>query len=190
MFFDPSDFAFVEPLERDWRLVREEFERLEAERFMPWPERFLYEAGWDVYGLYAFGRRLPDNCARCPQTARLVESIPGMTTAGFSLLAPGTHIRPHCGYTQAVLRCHLGLVVPDGCELRVGEERRAWAQGTCLVFDDTCEHEAWNRSAVARAVLLIDFRRPGTAARSIATPVSVRGAVESLTRREGEREPD
>lgn len=183
MFADTSEFAFVEPLERRWREVRAEFESLESERFMPWPERFLYDAGWDVFGLYAFERRLDENCDRCPVTASLVESIPGMTTAGFSLLAPGAHIRPHRGYTQAVLRLHLGLVVPEGCEFRVGVERRAWREGACLVFDDTQEHEAWNRAASARAVLLVDFRRPGSGDADIATPAAVRGAVDSLSKR-------
>jgi ornithine lipid ester-linked acyl 2-hydroxylase len=45
--------------------------------------------------------------------------------------------------------------------LRVGDEVRAWQGGECLVFDDTTEHEAWNRSNADRLVLLLDFLRPG-----------------------------
>ena len=82
-----------------------------------------------------------------------------MTTAGFSFLAPGTVIRPHIGYSGEVLRCHLGLIVPEGCALRVGAETRNWDAGKRLVFDDTVEHEAWNSGAEGRAVLLIYFRR-------------------------------
>src|SRR5215470_11228679 len=80
--------------------------------------------------------------------ARLVRGIPGMTMAGFSRLAPGAHITPHRGYegySGFVLRCHLGLVVPEGCALKVGDETRGWQEGRCLVFDDSYEHEAWNR---------------------------------------------
>jgi beta-hydroxylase len=83
-----------------------------------------------------------------------------MTSAHFSCLLPATHIRPHSGYTRKVLRCHLGLFVPEGCALRVGGEVRTWQAGSCLVFDDTVEHEAWNRSMLPRTVLLIDFVRP------------------------------
>jgi aspartyl/asparaginyl beta-hydroxylase (cupin superfamily) len=157
MYIDPDLFAFTGLLEREWRTIRAEFESVGREALMAWPERFLYDQGWDVLGLHAFGSKLLDNCARCPATTRLVESIPGMTTAGFSVLQPGTHIRPHVGYTGSVLRCHLGLVVPAGCEMRVGSETRGWQEGKCLVFDDTVEHEVWHRGSEPRAILLVDF---------------------------------
>lgn len=95
----------------------------------------------------------------CPETTRLVESIPGMTTAIFSSLAPGTHIVPHEGYIKTVLRCHLGLIVPDDCWIRVGDETKTWEAGKCLIFDDTFEHEVWNRSNSPRIILLIDFKK-------------------------------
>jgi ornithine lipid ester-linked acyl 2-hydroxylase len=159
MFLNPSDFPFIAHLEANWQSIRQELEQLQPQHFMPWTETFLYETGWDVFGLYAFGHKLPQNCQRCPETTRLVEQIPGMTTAGFSSLAPGTHIVPHVGYTNAVLRCHLGLIVPDGCALRVGEETRQWQAGKALIFDDTVEHEAWHRGKGDRVVLLIDVKR-------------------------------
>lgn len=153
-------------LEDGWLHVRDELARLQERQFIDWPERQLYGAGWTVFGFYAFGRRLEENLALCPETARLLAAVPDLTTAGFSRLAPNTHIRPHVGYTDAVLRCHLGLVVPaDGCALRVGDETRRWEEGRCLVFDDTVEHEAWNRSSFDRIVLLLDFLRPRTGLR-------------------------
>ena len=95
---------------------------------------------------------------RCSRKA----TVPGLTTAGFSRLAPGTHIKPHKGWVTTVYRAHLGLVVPDDrCALRVGDESRTWSEGDVLVFDDTAEHEAWNRSDHTRTVLLFDFLRPG-----------------------------
>ena len=90
---------------------------------------------------------------------KLVESIPGITTAGFSSLAPETHIVPHEGYSKAVLGCHLGLIVPNDCGIRVGSQTKNWTKGKCLIFDDTVEHEAWNRSHHPRIVLLIDFKK-------------------------------
>lgn len=82
-----------------------------------------------------------------------------MTTAGFSCLAAGTHIVLHVGYTNTVLRCHLGLIVPDDCALRVGNQTNNWVEGKCFVFDDTVEHEAWNHGDKARIILLIDFKK-------------------------------
>jgi ornithine lipid ester-linked acyl 2-hydroxylase len=160
MFFDKNEFEFAEHLESNWLLIRQELEQLQQRHFVSWPEKFLYEKGWDVFGLYAFGRKLDHNCRLCPETTRLVEMIPGMATAGFSSLKPGTHIKPHVGYSNAVLRCHLGLIVPERCTLRVGNETRNWQEGKCFIFDDTIEHEAWNRGDKTRIVLLIDFKNP------------------------------
>jgi len=179
VFLDPADFPFTRALTAGFPDVLAELEALLGEHFVAWPETDLYDAGWEVFGLYAFGRRLAHNCERCPRTAALVEAVPGMVTAGFSRLAPGTHIRPHVGYSTAVLRCHLGVVTPPGCALRVGGETRAWRAGECLLFDDTAEHEAWNRGDAERVVLLLDFTRDG-ARRPAAVPDSVAGPLARL----------
>lgn len=160
MFIEKSKFEFTSILETNWQLITKELEQLQPSNFMLWPEKFLYNNGWETFGLYAFGSKLNANCQLCPETTRLVETIPGMTTAGFSCLSPGTHITPHVGYSKAVLRCHLGLIVPDGCTLRVGNETRNWQQGKCFIFDDTVEHEAWNCGDKIRIILLIDFKNP------------------------------
>ncbi|MBE9035706.1 aspartyl/asparaginyl beta-hydroxylase domain-containing protein [aff. Roholtiella sp. LEGE 12411] len=158
MFYKTTDFKFLDALESNWLLIKEELNRLQQNHFTPWHEKFLYNKGWEVFGLYAFEKKLEGNCHLCPETAELVESIPGMTTAGFSCLAPGTHILPHIGYSKAVLRSHLGLIVPDNCGIRVGNQTLNWQEGKCLIFDDTVEHEAWNKSNFPRIVLLIDFK--------------------------------
>jgi len=164
MFYDTSQFPFVEMLERNWRVICDEMAALGEGDYIAWPERSIYgDSGWRTFGLYAFGQRQRRGCALCPQTDRAVRSIPGMTMAGFSRLAPGAHIVPHCGYegySGYVLRCHLGLEIPDGCAIRVGDETREWEPGKCLVFDDSVEHEAWNRGSQTRTVLLVDFRNP------------------------------
>lgn len=161
MYYDANRFAFVATLEANWRVILEELAGLTSGSFIPWPERYLYgNQGWDVFGLYGFGLRIENNCRLCPRTTQLVETIPDMTNAGFSRLAAHTHITPHTGYPDGVLRCHLGLLVPEDCALRVGDEVRAWQPGKCSIFDDTSEHEAWNRSDRDRVVLLLDFKAP------------------------------
>jgi ornithine lipid ester-linked acyl 2-hydroxylase len=159
MFFDTSVFDFVADLEANWLSIREELDRLHRSSFQPWPERFLYEGSWNVFGLFAMEHRLTRNCDLCPKTTRIVERIPGLTTAGFSWLEPKTRIAPHTGYTNSVLRCHLGLYVPEFCGIRVGNVTRTWVPGRCMIFDDTLEHEAWNESDQVRVVLLLDFRK-------------------------------
>lgn len=167
-FFDPAGFHFVRHLERSAPAIRVELDRLLTEdRLTPWPETQLYNRGWDVFGFLWFGKRLEENCALCPRTATAVARVPNVTSAGFSRLVPGALIRPHKGITEKVLRCHLGLIVPPNCGIRVGGETRTWRENSCLIFDDTLEHEAWNRSGEDRVVLLIDFlKEPAARARS------------------------
>jgi beta-hydroxylase len=159
MFHPLRDFPFAAALERSWSRIREECLGLEQDEFAAWHERGLYRGRWDVYGLYLEGRPILENCVFCPVSAALLRDVPGLTMAGFSRLAPDTRIAPHVGYTDKVLRLHLGLSVPEGCGLRVGGETRAWQEGRCLVFDDTVEHEAWNYGGGDRLVLLVDFLR-------------------------------
>jgi ornithine lipid ester-linked acyl 2-hydroxylase len=182
MFLENSQFPFVTTLETHWSQIRQELEQLQQSHFMPWPETALYNSGWDVFGLYAFGRKLASNCQLCPATTELIEQVPGMITAGFSCLAPGTHIAPHIGYTNTVLRCHLGLIVPVGCALRVGTETRPWQEGKCFIFDDTVEHEAWHHGSSPRIVLLLDFKRTADAHSQPEIPSTVAATIAQLTR--------
>lgn len=132
--------------------------------FKPWHEPEIYEGGWDVYGLFWGGREI-ERKTLAPLSKEILGAWqPLVFNAGFSLLRPGVRIKPHIGYTADVLRLHLGVVVP--CEdsskvgLRVGEQTRGWSEGRTELFDDTQEHEAWNTSALARVVLLVDVLRP------------------------------
>ena len=168
-FLDSADYPFVEILERNASIIRAEVERLvPMHRFVPSRHRFVplggkealakmvYEKGWDVFALYRFGKVIPGNAALCPRTTRIIEEVPEILTGGFSKLAPGTHIRPHAG-KQDLVRCHLGLLIPEQCRFRVGGETRRWEEGRCLLFDNTVEHEAWNDSDRLRIVLVVDF---------------------------------
>jgi beta-hydroxylase len=81
-------------------------------------------------------------------------------TAGFLVLNPGTIIKPHCGVSSDVLRCHLGIKVPEGdCCLRVDGEILKWHNGKVIIFDDTRQHEAWNMTSESRVILLLDLIR-------------------------------
>ena len=157
MFQDTSQHPFTAELESNHTAIRAEFEQLAPGDFMDWPEKGLYEKGWTVFGLCAYGQRMEKNCSLCPVTMRIAESIPGLTTIGFSVLQPQTVIAPHSGYTDRIYRCHLGLLVPENCAIRVGTETREWQEGKTMIFQDHVEHSAWNRSDSVRVVLLLDF---------------------------------
>lgn len=121
---------------------------------------------WSGYYFYRHGERREDNCARCPATAQALDAVPLSRVRGhgpevlFSVFAPGTHLLPHRGVTNTRLVGHLPLIVPADCALRVGDRLHVWQEGEVVVFDDTYEHEAWNRSGETRVVLIFDVWNP------------------------------
>lgn len=184
MFLNHEDFPFLIALEDNWKTIREEYYRLEESQFLDWPERRYYDEGWKVFGLYARGIKLEINCERCPETTKIVEDVPALDTAGFSLLKPKTHITPHKGKADGLLRCHLGLIIPEQCGIRVGEEHGTWEEGRALVFDDSLKHEAWNHSQSDRVVLLLDFSAPN---QCVNPPKEPKPLVERLVSRIGRK---
>lgn len=120
------------------------------------------EKNWKTFLFYTYGSRVERNLSLCPKTDEVLRSIPGMTTAFFSIMESHTALSPHRGLYKGVLRYHLGLIVPqpgDLCGLRVDGAVYHWEVGKSLIFDDTYIHEAWNNSDEIRVVLFIDFKR-------------------------------
>lgn len=169
--FDRRDFPWAAELEANWQAIRRELEEVlkERERLPNFQEVSRDQASltqddhWKTFFLYGYGYKLENNCARCPITTRLIEAVPGMQTAFFSILSPGKHIPAHRGPYKGVVRYHLGLIVPEprsACRIRIGEEIVSWEEGKSLIFDDTYKHEVWNDTEGMRAVLFMDVLRP------------------------------
>ena len=168
---DAGRFAWTGALERGWADIRDEaagalrdLDAVPPLALISPDHRDIAPAGkWRSLFLYGYGYRDDANCRRCPRTAALLAAVPGLNSAFFSVLVPGTHIPAHVGVTKALLTCHLGIRVPREpatCRMRVADREVRWHAGRALVFDDTVEHEVWNDSGEVRVVLLIQFRRP------------------------------
>ncbi|CEO95955.1 Aspartyl/asparaginy/proline hydroxylase domain-containing protein [Plasmodiophora brassicae] len=129
-FYDPNEFDCVVEVASRWKEILEEFRSLDSgAEVHPWPEMNLYQlndtsqnrvvrgAGWDVFGLHAFGKKKEANCRMCPVTAGIIKrcKVP-LTTATFSILRPGVHVLPHSGYvgySNSILRAHICLTAPQ-----------------------------------------------------------------------------
>jgi aspartyl/asparaginyl beta-hydroxylase (cupin superfamily) len=178
-FYERAEFPWLAALEARTGEIRAELAALagDAAAFRPYvqtdPARPTVEFGdlrdnpaWGAFHLIESGVATARARALCPATLAALKAAPLCRAAGrtpsvlFSRLAPGTRIPPHNGQINARLICHLPLIVPPGCGLRVGNETRSWVPGETLIFDDTIEHEAWNTSGQARVVLLFDIWRP------------------------------
>lgn len=177
-FYERQDFPWLEQVEAATAEIRAELQAVVADQlsFGPYVESdpnrppktspLLGDASWSAFHLYQRGTPHPDNAARCPRTMAALRHAPLPVIRGrspmalFSMLRPGAHIMAHNGLLNTRLICHLPLIVPPDCTLRVGNALRAWRTGEALVFDDSIEHEAWNRSAETRIVLLFEIWRP------------------------------
>jgi aspartyl/asparaginyl beta-hydroxylase (cupin superfamily) len=164
-FFDPKSFPWVPAVEADWTAVRKELESVMARREdipnfqdISDDQNVLTEGEqWKTFWLYAYGEKAEENCARCPETVRVLQRIPGMKSAMFSILAPRKHIPEHRGMYKGVLI----VPGPDGsCRIRVGNDVQSWREGKSMIFDDSHPHEVWNDCDSYRVVLFVDFLRP------------------------------
>ncbi len=169
--FDNALFPWVDDVESDWRKVRTELDQIMTFRDqMPSFQDIMKEVGaiqsdhdWKTFFLKAVGMDTLENARRCPETMKLLEKIPGCTTAFFSILSPGKHIPQHRGPYVGVLRLHLALMVPEPkeqCRIRIANRLHVWEEGKVVIFDDTYNHEVWNDTHGYRVVLFVDFERP------------------------------
>jgi beta-hydroxylase len=169
--FERSQFPFMQAFEDDWKVVRDEAARvLEARdrlpalhELSPDHDRLSDDDRWKAFFLYGYGIRSELGCRLCPETAKLCETVPGLESAFFSILAPGAHLPRHRGPTKSIITWHLGLMVPrerEKCWITVADRHCLWAEGESLVFDDATKHEVLNDTDEERVVLLIHFRRP------------------------------
>lgn len=170
-FYNPADFHWVEDLEQNWSQIQKELVFvLENPEHIPNFQdiskdqvNLTTDNKWKSFFLHGYGYRFDKHCNMCPETARVIESIPGMFTAFFSVLAPGKHIPRHRGPYKGLLRGHLALMVPsdrNNCWIEVGDQIRHWEEGKCLVFDDTYKHRVENNTDETRVVLFLDVLRP------------------------------
>jgi ornithine lipid ester-linked acyl 2-hydroxylase len=170
-FFPLERFPWVKHVEENWTVIREELERvLDDHAGLPNFQdiskdqiEITDDDRWKTVFLYGYGFKAKLGVEMCPRTAALMEQIPGMKTAMFSILSPRKHILDHRGPYKGVLRYHLGLIVPadaEACRIRVGEDIRHWQEGESMIFDDTFNHEVWNDTDQTRVVLFVDVLRP------------------------------
>lgn len=181
VFYEREDFPWTERVEAATDMVRAELLNLmnEGSGFSPYVnhaegthgakvfKEINRSSNWTSFHFYRHGERIEENCARCPGTAALLDSIdlqrvPGYgPEAMFSVLRPHSRIPPHYGAVNGRLVVHLPLIVPPDCgALSAVGEARGWQEGRLMMFDDSFEHEAWNHSDQTRVVLIFDTWNP------------------------------
>ncbi|HEY0028997.1 MAG TPA: aspartyl/asparaginyl beta-hydroxylase domain-containing protein [Allosphingosinicella sp.] len=177
-FYERAEFEWVAQVEQAAPAIRAELLAILEEEgaFTPYVEAdadrprplhaMLGDPSWSAYHILKSGKPVPSHAEKCPRTLEALRGAPLPAVRGrspmalFSLLRPGAHIKPHNGLLNCRLICHLPLIVPPGCAIRVGNEVREWQEGKMLIFDDSIEHEAWNQGEELRVILLFEIWRP------------------------------
>lgn len=178
-FYDREEFDWAKHVEKQTGAISEELagliaKNVEFEPYIKSAEQgpsghvnpLLDKTDWSAFFLIKDGVVVQENANLCPKTMNALSKVPFPKIKGrapmvlFSLLKPGTRIAPHHGFLNTRLICHLPLVVPDNCGLRVGNQEHQWRKGEIVVFDDSIEHEAWNNSQENRIILIFDIWRP------------------------------
>ncbi len=177
-WFERDDFDWVSRVESAFDDVREELTLAlsHGERLRPYVEartgaprdwdHLTDKSTWSSFHLLKGGVPVAENVALCPRTTAMLDDIPLVHCQGnspeafFSILQPGIVIPPHVGLANFKLAVHLALIIPEGCAIEVGGERRGWTEGHCMIFDDSFEHSAWNRGRQDRAVLIFEVWNP------------------------------
>lgn len=170
--YDVGEFSWAMDVEREWHLVRAELDNLLTRKEeLPGCHEICGELrsistdrDWKTFIFTGYGVKSEEAIRLCPQTWRILQTIPGMKTAMFSIFEPGKYLKPHRGPYNGVLRLHLGLLVPDTpprtVAIQVDNRVCHWQEGKVLIFDDSYVHEAWNHSDQTRVVLFVDFVKP------------------------------
>ncbi|MEO5595802.1 MAG: aspartyl/asparaginyl beta-hydroxylase domain-containing protein [Lysobacteraceae bacterium] len=163
------DFTALEPLQANWKIIRDEALSLfdaghirAAEKNNDASFNSFFKQGWKRFYLKWYGEPLPSAQQLCPRTVELVNAIPSVKAALFALLPPGGKLNPHRDPFAGSLRYHLGLVTPnsDACRIFIDGQPYAWRDGEDIVFDETYIHSAENRTDITRIILFCDIERP------------------------------
>lgn len=168
-YLNPGDFPELQVLQDNWQTIRDEaLELHSAERIAASRElddlgfNSFFRTGWKRFYLKWYGSSLPSARALCPKTVALIESIPNIKGAMFTMLPPGARLVAHRDPYAGSLRYHLGLSTPDSpdCFINVDGTHYAWKDGEAVMFDETFIHYAENKTDRNRIILFVDIKRP------------------------------
>lgn len=120
------------------------------------------KGGWRLYSLKWYTKKCGQAAAKmCPKTCAIVDSIPSVRSAMFTVLPPGARLGRHHDPVASSLRYHLGLLTPNSekCALTLDGDEYPWFDGEELLFDQTYLHSAVNNTDTLRVILFCDVEK-------------------------------
>lgn len=166
-FFDIENKPWKKLIEDNYTIILGEFQQIISKshkNIIPYFNQTLATTpnSWTIFPLMRWGKKYPANCIECPNTVKILDNIPGVTSVTFSILKPQTRIKPHFGDSNVMYRCHFTLKCTGNLPeigMRVGLQNIGWENGKLIAFCDAHNHEVWNNTNDERWVLIIDILR-------------------------------
>jgi aspartyl/asparaginyl beta-hydroxylase (cupin superfamily) len=168
----PEIAPVVKALESNHGAIKRELRSAwsgERDAFSDYEHYLSVQEDWQALYLYREGGLVPESAEVAPTAFRVLREfavepnvICPLLESHFSVLLPGARIKPHCDLWNFSINLHLAIDVPEGCGITVAGETRSWQEGSCLLFDYSFEHEAWNEGDRPRTCLLVDLWHPET----------------------------
>lgn len=171
---DPGDFPELDVLRQNWQTIRDEGLELVRQDYFDATKRpgtashydlgfrTFFKYGWSRFYLKWYGYTHHSAERLCPRTLELLQDVPTVHGAMFTLLPPGGQLTRHADPIAVSLRYHLGLATPnsDACFINVDGKNLSWRDGQVLMFDETYLHYVRNDSDADRLILMCDVKRP------------------------------
>lgn len=169
LIYDVNKFNFVKELYENKETILKEFEAIKLHKFNEVspetaPDKYFKNANWNVFVLFTYGKIIDVNTNHCPKTFELLRKYKQIKTALFSQLPPNSSMEMHRGPYKGVIRCLFKLKLEDpnsdkDVGLQILDKVFDWKKESCIIFDDTIMHKAWNYTNGNRAVLFLDIER-------------------------------
>lgn len=168
-YLDVAGFPELALLQRNWQAIRDEARALHAAGHIRASDghddvygNSLFKKGWKRFYLKWYGDPLASARRLCPTSVALLDQLPTVHAAMFSLIGPRSRLGRHRDPLAASLRYHLGLVTPNSgaCRILVDGVPYAWRDGEGVLFDETYLHWVENDTDETRIVLFCDVERP------------------------------
>jgi aspartyl/asparaginyl beta-hydroxylase (cupin superfamily) len=164
--FIEESFAWSKEFEQNWLVVKDELNfYLNEHHVEAYFNKTMVNAAdsWKTFSLKWWDIEFKSRYRFFPKTMEIVSKYPEILSVSFNLLEPYGKILPHCGDTNAIYRCHLGLEIPEvlpNTGFRVRDEYKSWKEGEWIIFMDAYNHEAFNLCDKKRIIMVLDVLRP------------------------------
>jgi aspartyl/asparaginyl beta-hydroxylase (cupin superfamily) len=171
-WIDPNLLVIANHIENAFQELKDEVQALQKNKRFSFygvghgsPKQSYLPDGWKEFSLLGPGNQWnKTNCELAPAAFRIgkLALLEHQFVAQVSYLAlePGAELPSHTDPANFLVSCHMGLIVPENCALKVAGEERPWIEGKCIAFNNSYLHSAYNRSDTNRIIFIVHALHP------------------------------